>query len=94
MNIAVSAAIIGAAAGLIGASIPQVANWILTSQNYKRELKKEFQIKTTLAYGLLFTAISELLYDLDTAKQRNLDIESLLMNHVSIISDLLLHEGI
>ncbi len=45
MNIAVSTAIIGAAAGLIGASIPQVANWILTSQNYKRELKKEFQKK-------------------------------------------------
>ncbi|MCP1094512.1 hypothetical protein M0L17_11950 [Bacillaceae bacterium OS4b] len=94
MNIAVSTAIIGAASGLIGASIPQVANWILTSQNYKRELKKEFQIKKTSAYGLLFTAISELLYDLDTAKQRNLEIESLLMNHVSIISDLLLREGI
>ncbi|QOS88752.1 hypothetical protein [Peribacillus sp. JNUCC41] len=69
MNITVIAAIIGALSAIVGSTITQVANWFLTSQNYKRELEKEYQLNKVNAYVKLFTAISELIYDINTAKK-------------------------
>ncbi|MFC9599801.1 hypothetical protein ACFTQL_18290 [Peribacillus butanolivorans] len=59
MEIAISAAIIGATSGLIDATIPQIAKWILTTHNYRIELKKEYKINKVQAYKRLFSVISE-----------------------------------
>lgn len=94
MEIAVYTAIIGAASGLVGATIPQLANWLITFQNYKRELRKEYHLNKVNTYGEFFAVISDLTYDIRTTKERNLDISSLLKDHISNLDQLLLKKGI
>jgi hypothetical protein len=93
MEVEVNTAIIGAAAAILGAAIPQILSLFATSQNYKRELKKEYHLNKVKVYGSLFSIISELIRDI-TDEKRKINLESLLKNHVEKLDDLLLREGI
>jgi hypothetical protein len=93
MEAEVNTAIIGAAAAILGAAIPQILSLFATSQNYKRELKKEYHLNKVKVYGSLFSIISELIRDIMDEK-RKINLESLLKNHVEKLDDLLLREGI
>lgn len=94
MDITISAAIIGAASGLIGATIPQIANWILTTHNYRRELKKEYQINKVQAYKRLFSVISEISTYLNMFNNNKDKAELVFNSYASSLNDIIIHEGI